>query len=82
MTVIATGFNGQSRVAGINSDIELPQKPRYKQVADDIHETPNVPTHQSKEMGAEETSVDNPEPIVFQDDDHLEIPAFMRMRNQ
>ena len=82
VTVIATGFNGQSRVAGINSDKELPLKPTYKQVADDIHETPNVPTHQSKGMDVEETSVENPEPIVFQDDDHLEIPAFMRMRNQ
>ena len=82
VTVIATGFNGQSRVAGINSNKELPLKPTYKQVADDIHETSNVPTHQSKEMDVEETSVDNPEPIVFQDDDHLEIPAFMRLRNR
>ena len=84
VTVIATGFNAKARAAEVrhpdNTDA-LP--PKFRVEAEQVHETPNVPTHQSKVPEDDRLTVNAPapEPIVFKDDD-LEIPAFLRQRQQ
>ena len=84
VTVIATGFNAKAIAieVGASDGIE-PPRPSFKQVAEQIHETPNVPTHQAKVSEDDRLSLDAPapDPIVFKDDD-LEIPAFLRQRQQ
>ncbi|MBF88209.1 MAG: cell division protein FtsZ [Candidatus Marinimicrobia bacterium] len=82
VTVIATGFNAKGRTTEINDfNRDKTPIPTFKEVAEKIHETPNVPAYQSKEMNLDEKLKENPEPIIFKDDD-LEIPAILRQRNQ
>ncbi len=84
VTVIATGFNARARAAEVSSpDGPEPLTPSFRQVAEQIHETPNVPTHQTKVTEDDRIPLEAPapEPIVFKDDD-LEIPAFLRQRQQ
>lgn len=80
VTVIATGFNAKYREVSYSDNSQIP-KPNFKQMAEQIHEAPNVPTHQSKVMEDKSKPLDTPapEPIIFKDDD-LEIPAFLRQR--
>ena len=84
VTVIATGFNAKTRAAEVrhpdNTDVLTP---KFRVEAEQIHETPNVPTHQSKvpENDRLTANAPAPDPIVFKDDD-LEIPAFLRQRQQ
>ena len=84
VTVIATGFNAKTRAAEVrhpdNTDVLTP---KFRVEAEQIHETPNVPTHQSKVPEDDRLTVNAPapDPIVFKDDD-LEIPAFLRQRQQ
>ncbi len=82
VTVIATGFNAKGRTTEINDfNRDKTPIPTFKEVAEKIHETPNVPAYQSKEMNLDEKLKENPEPIIFKDDD-LEIPAILRQQNQ
>jgi len=84
VTVIATGFNAKARAVELfTSDSSEPERPSFKQVAEQIHETHNVPTHQAKVSEDERVPLEAPasEPLVFKDDD-LEIPAFLRQQQQ
>ena len=84
VTVIATGFNAKARAVEVSSsDGSEPQRPSFKRVAEQIHETHNVPTHQAKVSEDDRVSLEAPasEPLIFKDDD-LEIPAFLRQQQK
>jgi len=84
VTVIATGFNAKARAAEVrHSDNTDVLTPKFRVEAEQIHETPNVPAHQSKVPEDDRPTVNAPapDPMVFKDDD-LEIPAFLRQRQQ
>ena len=84
VTVIATGFNAKARAAEVGiQGKEQVARLNFRQEAEQIHETPNVPTHQSKVTKDDRPVLDAPapDPMVFKDDD-LEIPAFLRQRQQ
>ena len=84
VTVIATGFNAKARAAEVGiQGKEQVARLNFRQESEQIHETPNVPTHQSKMTEDDRPVLDAPapDPMVFKDDD-LEIPAFLRQRQQ
>ena len=84
VTVIATGFNAKARAAEVGiQGKEQVARLNFRQESEQIHETPNVPTHQTKVTKDDRPVLDAPapDPMVFKDDD-LEIPAFLRQRQQ